>query len=274
VAKKQKKTETMANPASFEHFAKLKRLAARTRKTRKPVPPMESRAVHPYADPIQKVNVYHLETREYHMPFNYKNIVQKVLMSDPAMAGEELGAVNSVYRKTDGATGDDLPADCLELTEKNPIVRVAVIGSACTPPGYVQLEADPCEGFSRPEEIAGVTPVRFRIDGLWGMHLRGDQWMKEADTPGEPLPEHYTGNWPYNHVTDFADKYVLTGVTARNMPLAGMSCALFEIPASRTVRIMGGSVQPGWTSDKSPNDNHYAFRVIRTTVITRSRVEG
>lgn len=273
-AKKPAGGARLANPSSARHFARLRRLAARTRKTGTPVPPMDQRDVHPYPDPVQEVNVYTVETREYHMLFNYRNIVQKVLMSDPSMAGEELGAVNSVYRKTDGATGDDLPADCLELTEKNPIIRVAVIGSACTPPGYLQLEAEPCEGFRRPEEIDDVMPARFRIDGLWGMHLRSDQWMKPADSPGEPLPEHFVGNWPYGHVGDFGDRYVMTGVTYRNVPMAGMSCATFEIPASNKVRILGGSAQPGWTDEKSPNDNHYAFRIVRTTVVVRSRVEG
>ena len=268
-----KKTRALANPASAEHFAKLARLAKRTRKTGKPVPAMEKRAVHPYADPVQKPVEYDLKTREYHMPFNYKNIVHKVHMSDPANAGLELGSVNSAYRKEDGGTKDDLPSDCLELTEKTPIVRVAVIGSACTPPGYVQLEAVPCEGFARPDEVEGVMPARFRIDGLWGMHLRGDQWMKKADTPGEPLPDHFVDNWPFNHGRDFKERYVLTGVTYRNFPLAGMSCAIFEIPASHTVRILGGGAQPGWTEDACPNDNHYAFRIIRTTVVVASRVE-
>lgn len=267
-----KTTLPLANPANVAHFEKLEKQAVKVKKTGAPFPPMEERGVHPYADPLQQPVAYTLQTREYHMPFNYANIARHVLMSDPAMAGVELGAVNSTYRKTDGGTGDDLPADCLEVTEKNPIVRVAVIGSACTPPGYVQLEADPCEGFRRPEEVDAAMPVRFRIDGLWGMHLRADQWMKPSDTPGAPLPKHYAENWPYNHSDTFSKEYVMTGVTGRNMPLAGMSCAVFEIPASFTVRILGGSTQPGWTGDNSPNDNHYAFRIIRTTVIMESKI--
>ena len=263
----------LANPANAEHFKKLDRLAARACKTGKPTPPMEERAVHPYPDPVQKPVVYELQTREYHMPFNYRNFVHKVHMSDPANAGLELGSVNSAYRKMDGGTKDDLPADCLEITEKNPIVRVVVIGSACTPPGYVQIEADVCEGFDRPDTVEGVLPTRFRIDGLWGMHLRGDQWMKPSDSPGDPLPESFVRNWPYNASRDFRDRYVMTGVTYNNFPLAGMSCAIFEIPAANTVRVLGGCAQPGWTEDKSPNDNHYAFRIIRTAVIVSSRIE-
>ena len=155
-----KKKRALANPAGAEHFAKLRRLAKRTCKTGKPAPAMDKRAVHPYVDPVQKPVEYDLKTREYHMPFNYKNIVHKVHMSDPANAGLELGSVNSAYRKEDGGTRDDLPSDCLELTEKTPIVR-----------------------------------------------------------------------------------------------------------------ILGGCAQPGWTEDACPNDNHYAFRIIRTTVVVKSLSE-
>ncbi|MFH0964358.1 MAG: hypothetical protein V2A58_10145 [Planctomycetota bacterium] len=264
-----KRRQALANPASAAHFERLAKVMQKSSRTGKPHPPMEKRAVHPYADGVQEPVVYGLEMREYHHPFNYRNIVHKAFCSDPAMAGLELNPVNSV----DSRTNDSLPADYLELTEKNPIVRLVVIGSACTPPGYIQIEVDPCEGFRRPDELPGVTPARFRIDNLWGMHLRGDVWMKEAETPGAPLPEHFVRNWPYSHVKDFKDRYVLTGVTSRNMPLAGMSCAIFEIPAACRVRIMGGSVNPGWTVEKSPNDGHYAFRIIRATVITRSKVE-
>ena len=269
-----KKKRRLANPANEAHFKKLNRLAKRACKTGEPCPPMDERAVHPYPDPVQDPVVYDLQTREYHMPFNYKNFVHKVHMSDPANAGLELGSVNSAYRKMDGGTKDDLPADCLEITEKNPIVRVAVIGSACTPPGYVQIEADVCDGFARPDTVDGVLPTRFRIDGLWGMHLRGDQWMKPSDTPGEPLPESFVDNWPFNAQREFHKKYVMTGVTHRNFPLTGMSCAIFEIPASYTVRVLGGCAQPGWTQDTSPNDNHYAFRMIRTSVVVSSKVEA
>ena len=45
-----------------------------------------------------------------------------------------------------------------------------------------------------------------------------------------------------------------------------MSCAVFEIPPSVRVRVMGGSQIPGWTDDNCPDDNHYSFRTIRTTV--------
>jgi hypothetical protein len=53
----------------------------------------------------------------------------------------------------------------------------------------------------------------------------------------------------------------------RETPLAGMSCAIFEVPASTSVRIMGGSDLLGWSQDNYPEDNHYSFRVIRTKVL-------
>ena len=53
----------------------------------------------------------------------------------------------------------------------------------------------------------------------------------------------------------------------RENPLTGMSCAVFEVPASKSVRVMGGSELLGWTEDNYPNDNHYSFRIIRTAVM-------
>jgi len=55
----------------------------------------------------------------------------------------------------------------------------------------------------------------------------------------------------------------------RNWPLAGMSCAIFEIPASKNVRILGGSRMYGWTTDAAQGDCHYSFRAIRTTVLDK-----
>jgi len=230
-----------------------------------PYPPMKRRKIKPYPDHEQKKVELRTRTYEYHFPFNYRNIKHHAFCNDPANHGIEMNPVNSV----DSRTYDDIPADYFEVEEDQPIVRVVVIGSSCTPPGYVQIEADPCEGFRRPAEVEFVMPVRMRADNLWGMHLRGDQWMKPSDTPGEPLPEHFLENWPYCHVKDFPDKWNMTGVTAANVPLAGMSCAVFEIPASERVRIMGGSQMPGWTTDKCPSDGHYSFRIFRVTVLKK-----
>ena len=51
-------------------------------------------------------------------------------------------------------------------------------------------------------------------------------------------------------------------------PLAGMSCAIFEIPKSQKVVIMGGSETTGWLTDNAGFDNQYSFRKIRTTVVS------
>jgi len=235
-----------------------------------PYPPMEERKIKPYPDREQKRVEIETKTYEYHFPFNYANIRHCAFCNDPAPHGIEMNPVNSV----DSRTNDDVAADYFEITEEQPIVRVVVIGSACTPPGYVQLEADPSEGFRRPDEPDFIMPVRMRAENLWGMHLRGDQWMKSGGTRGDPLPEHYVKNWPYCHVKDFPERYSLTGVTYENVPLAGMSCAVFEIPASDRVRIMGGSVMPGWTADRAPSDGHYSFRIFRVTVLTRYEETG
>jgi len=247
-----------------EHFEKLRELARQSREQGQPVPPMEERGVRPFADPEQHVIEYTTKTREYHFPFNYRNIAHHTYCEDPSNSGLEMNPVNTVIGRSEA---DGEPADYLELTEGAPIVRVVVIGSACTPPGYVCLEADACEGFRRPEEVVELMPLRFRIEGLWGTHVRGDCWIKPNTHGGPPLPQHFVENWPYCHQTDFAEKNVFTGVTGANVPNTGMSCAIFEIPASHTVRIMGGSLTYGWLGDKGQGDIHYSFRMIRTNVL-------
>ena len=249
-----------------EHFEKLRELAKQSRERGEPVPPWEERGVRPFADPEQHVIEYATRTREYHHPFNYSNIVHHTYCEDPSNSGLELNPVNSVDGRTEP---DKAPGDYLELTEQDPIVRVVVIGSACSPPAYVGLEADPCEGFRRPDEVVELMPVRFRIEGLWGTHVRGDCWIKPNTHGGAPLPEHFVNNWPYCHNQQFAEENVFTGVTGANLPNTGMSCAIFEIPASRTVRILGGSQSYGWTGGTGGEaDNHYSFRIIRTSVLT------
>jgi hypothetical protein len=45
-----------------------------------------------------------------------------------------------------------------------------------------------------------------------------------------------------------------------------MSCAVLEIPASKTVRVTGLGSIPAWSTDSYPDDTHYSTRFIRTTV--------
>lgn len=167
-----------------------------------------------------------------------------------------------------GAPVSDEAGDCIVVREERPIVRVVVIGSACTPPGYVQVECEELPSWRRKDELATIMPVRFRINNLWGMHLRADQWLGKArgvkradfDHPYEELPDGLLEVYPglAGHVVK-SDGY--------EFPFAGMSSAIFEVPPCRKAIIRGGSEMPGWSRDHAPNDGHYSFRIVRTTVV-------
>ncbi len=166
-----------------------------------------------------------------------------------------------------GGEVSDYAGDCIVLREDKPIVRVAVIGSACTPPGYIQLECEELQSWRRKDEISSTMPVRFRANNLWGMHLRADQWGTRtqgvlrgcSDLPFDKLPAGYLEVYP--GLSDWALKS-----DVHEFPFAGMSCAIFEVPPCKKIIIRGGSEMPGWSSDNYPNDGHYSFRMIRTTV--------
>ncbi|MDP7395921.1 MAG: hypothetical protein QGF67_07520 [Lentisphaeria bacterium] len=181
------------------------------------------------AYPVRERQEMQLRTFEYQAPFKYQD-----------------GARSRHY------------ADGIIVTEDAPIVRVAVIGSACTPPGYVTLEGEPHEEWRHADEIVEAMPVRMRIDNLWGQHLRIDQILEtDGDTAGRPYPERMPDRW-----REFS-----TGIRATSCetPLSGMSCAIFETPPCKSVRISGGSINVGWKRDNDPDDHHYSFRMIRTT---------
>lgn len=169
-------------------------------------------------------------TYEYRFPFNYENIE----VDRSYYTGEGHGLELQPVPETMG--GD--PADRIVINEEQPVVRVAAIGSACTPAGWIALEADPLEGERHEREPEVNLPVRFRKTGLWGYHLRGDSHIPEG------MDNHYS-----------------------QFPNTGMSCAVFEIPRSKTVEIFGGSQVPGWSDDNVPDDLHYSFRTVRTTVV-------
>jgi hypothetical protein len=219
---------------------------------------MTTDRVHPYVDPPQRRVELVLRTFEYRMPFNYPNIAVERRYGGGETHGVEMFPVAEVC-PPNASSGK--PAEGIVIREELPIVRVAVIGSACTPPGYVTLEAVPCDDFRRADEMPEVMPVRFRAGNLWGMHLRYDQWA-ECKAGGRPLPDS---------APEAVRKRVMGfRCTAREMPLAGMSCAVFEIPPSKQVRISGGCEVPGWTDDTFPDDAHYSFRIIRTTVVAHT----
>ena len=214
---------------------------------------MSEKRVPPYPDAVQTREELIMRTYEYRFPFNYPNMTVERRYAGGEFHGVELFPIAKVDPPK---ASSGLPAEAIVAVEEDPIVRVAVIGSACTPPGYVTLEAEPWEGFRRPDEMGEVMPVRFRINNLWGMHLRVDQWREtEGGRPFPPsAPERVRGSG-----SGFR-------CTASEFPFAGMSCAIFEIPKSRSVRVSGGGEIPGWTSDNYPDDAHYSFRIIRITV--------
>ncbi len=250
---------------------------------------MSEKRVHPYPDPPMKREKLVTETYEYHMPFNYQNVtVSRRFFHGAEFHGVEMNPVNSVRDRP----GRPFPPDTIEIVEDAPIVRVVVIGSACQPPGFIQLEAEPTEEFFRPLDVRGVMPVRYRIGNLWGMHLRADAWSAQVDGtvldgighPYLPIPEARKELWAHQQVeVDGGDPHKDTGALARarrqkammqmkshyrENPLAGMSCAIFEIPKSLKIRITGGSDLYPWTEDNYPGDIHYSFRIIRTTILT------
>jgi hypothetical protein len=171
-----------------------------------------------------------------------------------------------------GDVVSDTAGDCIVVREDKPIVRVVVIGSACTPPGYVQVECEEIQSWRRPDELRTVMPVRFRTNNLWGMHLRADQWYtriqdrlhSDAGKPYEKIPQSLIDLYPGLGECTMKGDY-------QEFPLTGMSSAIFEIPPSKKVIIRGGSEMPGWSNDQAPNDGHYSFRMIRTTVQATGR---
>jgi len=165
------------------------------------------------------------------------------------------------------------PPDTITIEENDAIVRVVVIGSACVPPGFVQLEAEPLEGFYKPVDVANVSAVRYRVSNLWGVHLRCDHWIATGDgeirdekgRSYDPIPQaRITEVWKGQGRDNRLKAHY------RENPLVGMSSATFEIPKSRKVIISGGCEICAWTDDNYPDDIHYSFRTIRVTVATKA----
>ena len=238
------------------------------------------RRVPDYDDPPQTAERYTQVTTEYVMPFNYENIaVNRKYMTGTEFHGVELNPVNSVTDGMKTAAGDSIV-----VTETDPIVRVTVIGSACTPPGYVMIECDPVESYYRADEMRTVMPVRFRIGNLWGSHPRCDQWWcwgvaetLEGEAHDGSLSPNQGGRAAYEQLPpELLEKqraWAPLGTVKshyREHPNAGMSCAIFEIPKSKSVRITGGGEPMAWSTDNYPDDTHYSFRIIRTTVAVRA----
>ena len=80
----------------------------------------------------------------------------------------ELGRPDTgVEFNPDGAELDIYPYGAITIEETEPIVAVTVIGSGCSSPSYVIIEAEP---LAVGQETSSC-PTRQ------GMHVRGDAWM-------------------------------------------------------------------------------------------------
>jgi hypothetical protein len=168
----------------------------------------------------QAVIEYTTVMREYWAPFNYPNFCVELGRVDPYMGAEF---------NTDGVELDEAPYGAITFVEDEPIVGVEVIGSACVPPGFVQIFAEPVEWkFPR-------TGVKMKVDSLWGEHLR----------------------W---HL-------VKAGID-EGWRTAGLSCARFSLPESRKVTIMAGSQHDVADLDvkNKRHDAHYCIRIVRVMI--------
>ena len=182
-------------------------------------------------DPPRERKALNLTTYEYEFPFNYPNVVVDRVW----VGGERHGIELFPIKTTDGSTATtQTSSDWIVIEEDHPMVQVAVIGSACTPPGSILVECDTIDSFRHDGENERAVSARFRVDNLWGMHLRADLLQQ--------------------------------GGSYHALPVAGMSCAVLEIPPSLRVRVTGMGAIPAWSEDGYPDDVHYSIRYIRTTV--------
>ena len=159
-------------------------------------------------------------TREYWAPFNYASFCVELGRTEPYVGAEY---------NTDGVELDVPPYGAITFVEDEPIIGVDVIGSACVPPGFILLHAEPLE-WKYPR-----SGVKMKVDGLWGEHLRWNLWSRGVDE-----------GWR----------------------TAGMSSASFCLPDSKKVTIMAGSSLDVAELDiqNMRHDAHYCVRIIRVTV--------
>jgi hypothetical protein len=158
-------------------------------------------------------------TYEYLWPFEYPNFTIR----------------SSWWGERHGRELDLPPAGYITVVEEQPIVAVTVIGSACSPPGWIMIEGERAEDA---ELASSDIPVRMRAENLWGTHMRWDVKgaMREV------------------------------GLDPADFWMSGMSSAHFHIPRCGKVTISGGSQVPGTPHDQGADDAHYTFRIIRLTV--------
>jgi hypothetical protein len=168
----------------------------------------------------QQVVEYATVIREYWAPFNYSNFCVELGRTDPYVGAEF---------NEDGVELDEAPYGAITFVEDDSIVGVEVIGSACVPPGFVQIFAEPVAWkFPR-------TGIKMKVDNLWGEHLRWE---------------------------------LIEGGLNEGWRTAGLSSAHFSLPQSKKVTIMTGSQHDMADYDlkNMRHDAHYCTRIIRVTV--------
>jgi hypothetical protein len=175
----------------------------------------------------QVPEAYQPVTYQYWAPFNYPNVRVELGRGEPD--GLATKPYTGAEYNPDGVELDIPPYGAITVEEEEPIVGVTVIGSACIPPGYIILVAEPL-AWKYPR-----TGVKMKVGNLWGQHLRAEPWDKGMDE-----------SW-------------------RD---AGLSAAIFELPESRKFTIMAGSTDDVSQLDFENQrfDSHYAVRIIRVTV--------
>ena len=196
---------------------------------------------------VQTRRSFQVVQHQYDAPFFYENIrvelgrpwenaTNHLTPDEPeeqwGVMSERLkpGYVGAEFNE-DGVELDVPPYGAITLVEDDPIVEVAVIGSACAPPGYVMLFGEPVE-WAHPR-----SGVKMRVEGLWGEHLRW--FLVEAG-----LDESYRD--------------------------AGLSAAVFRTPPCRKITLMAGSQHTLDAHDfqNMRHDAHYAVRHIYVGVQT------
>lgn len=190
---------------------------------------------------IQSQTSFTFVHHQYDAPFFYPNFRVELGRPwenstnhvEPDLPEEEWGIMTKELKpgyvgaefNSDGVELDVPPYGAITFIEDDPIVEVTVVGSACVPPGYVQIYGEPVEWkYTR-------TGVKMRVDNLWGEHLRA-------------------GPWKMGLKDDYRD--------------AGLSYALFRTPPCKKITIMAGSQHVMDSGDfrNMRHDAHYAVRHI------------
>ncbi len=142
-------------------------------------------------DPVrEKTRITPFEVYEYETPFNYPNVEVDRVWKGGERHGIELFAVKTTE---DGGMMRE-PADGIIIHEDDPIIRVAVLGSACTPPGVVFIEATPVDGFRHEGENEDAMPVSISNRQSMGHAPSRRSARSGGDLPHAPACRHELRN--------------------------------------------------------------------------------